>query len=254
MRHVFVFAMLGIVAAAGSAQATGVCENNPRQFEPSVSWSATEKQLAIPATQDWCEEKDEGGTLGEQRGTVRFVEIRDISGTVVERLSSERGAQAKRLKESVGEFKVVPSEKMPQTLKARGFVPLSAKAVSPAGGCTTRLKWAKSKETVNGFPAGSVSVEVVAAKKVLASADLGLAARQRRGDLALRSLFIADGKSVVVWARVPQCSGPPPGYFDKDFAGDCYAGDEIVIKQLTATANAELAACFVADPPKPPKP
>ncbi|HEY3357984.1 MAG TPA: hypothetical protein VGQ83_32345 [Polyangia bacterium] len=44
--------------------------------------------------------------------------------------------------------------------------------------------------------------------------------------------------------RVPQCQGPPPGYFGADDAGDCYPLDQPVVLALDAATRTELGACF----------
>ena len=77
--------------------------------------------------------------------------------------------------------------------------------------------------------------------------EVGDVAQERIADFAVRARFLDEESAVLVWSRVPRCvGGPPPGYFGEFDAGSCYAGDEIVIKRLPASAYPELAACFAA--------
>jgi len=249
VQRILVCGLLASLLSSGVAQATGICENNPRRYHTEVSYSPQEGRVATVATQAWCEEKEKNGVLGEQRGTVQFVEIRDRKGTVLEYLSSASGAQAARLKEYVSDVKLLPQEALLQDLRSRGFVPLPERAVSPSGTCSVRSTWQKSDNRQNDFPAGLVSIEVMAGQARLARIELDdLAAQGRRTEVALRAMFLPSERALLVWLRLPRCAGPPPGYFGKGDPGTCYPKDLMVIKLLSEREQPALSACFA--PPR----
>lgn len=244
--------VLASLSVAGVAQATGICENNPRRYRTEVSYSPQEGRVATAATQAWCEEKERDGVLSEQRGTVPFVEIRDRKGTVIERLSGATGAQAARLKEYVGDVTSLSDAALVQQLRSRGFVPLPERAVSPSGACSVRSSWKKSDTRQNGFPAGQVSVDVLAGHTRLASIEVDvLAAHKRRTEVALRAMFLPSERALLLWLRLPQCEGPPPGYFGKGDPGTCYPIEQLVLKLLSVADQPALSACFDAASPVP---
>jgi hypothetical protein len=218
MRVLFV-----LLALASPAYATGFCENTPRHVGPPKFVHEADGVFALPFTQDWCDEKD--GV--EKRGVVSGVELRDATG--VKAVLATAGA-VKRLEamgETVDTVKSIDAE-----LKARGFRPLVKKTAA----CTVRTAWQNEKDPSNGWPAGKLGVDVVAGKQKVASVEIGIAARKRRGDVVIAAHFAKP--KVLVFARLPTCSGPPPGYFGPDDGGDCYTEDEPVIRVLDA------AACF----------
>jgi hypothetical protein len=235
---------------AGAARATGACENTEIRYFPPSRFSPAAHQFAFEGTSDWCEEKDDGSVVEEVRGTISFVEIRDAAGKVVTRLSGVRGRNAGRLRDAVGPFEEIAAPKVASTLASRGFVPLAATARSPAGDCRVRTRYAAQKEKQNGFPAGSVVVEVRAGKRTLLARDVGVAARELRVDIAVRAQFLPAERAVAVWVRVPQCTGgPPPGYWGEGSPGECYHADTIAIALLTAVDQPELEACLVEAQP-----
>lgn len=252
MQRILVGGLLASLSLAGVAQAIGICENNPRRYLTEVSYSLKEGRVAMVATQAWCEEKEKNGVLGEQRGTVQFVEIRDRKGTVLEYLSSATGPQAARLKEYVGEAKSLPEEVLLQQLRSRGFEPLPEQAGSPSGACSVRSTWTKSDNRQNDFPAGLVSIEVMAGQARLAHIELDdLAAQGRRTEVALRAMFLPSERALLLWIRLPQCGGPPPGYFGKGHPDTCYPKDRVVLKLLSEREHPALSACFAPRQPAP---
>jgi hypothetical protein len=56
-----------------------------------------------------------------------------------------------------------------------------------------------------------------------------------------------------VFVRVPQCSGPPPGYFGKDDPGTCYRDDFAFTTALDVPGHPALAPCFPAPASAPAK-
>jgi hypothetical protein len=238
-------AFVAVGFAARTALATGACEDTPIRYDPPSHFAPRERQFAFSGTSHWCEEKDDSAVIDEVRGTVRFVEIRDIAGKLVARLSTARGRDAARLREAVRSFDEVAPGRMAATLASRGFEPLAATARSPAGDCRVRARYDRRAPPQNGFPAGVVAVEVVAGKHALVTHDVGVAARELRAGVVARAQFLPAEHAVAVWVRVPQCNGgPPPGYWGEGFPGTCYHEDTIAIVLLTVTEHPELAVCF----------
>lgn len=226
-----------------SAHAIGLCENTPRHYDPPRLYSEAAQAFAIAGTQEWCEEQQDAG--GEVRGKVAFVELRDLTGKVIGLLSSARGPDASRMTDLVGAFEEVTAARLAATLKQRGYLPLQA--TSPRSRCTVRTTWsAAPKESVNGYPAAKLSLDVLAGAKRIARIDLGLGARDRKGAAAARGQFLPKRSSLAVWASVPTCEGPPPGYFGPDDRGVCYPVDGTRLMVLDATTTPAIAACFAA--------
>jgi hypothetical protein len=236
--------VLVVILFARSAAATGVCENLPRHYDPPRLYSEAEDAFAVFASQDWCDEVERGGALDEVRGKVHFVELRDTRGTVLGILSSARGKDAQRVTDLIGVFEPVSPAKLPGVLKARGYLPLTSSGPKPRR-CSVRTAWrAAPKETVNGFPAATLSVEVLAGGKRVTRVELGLAARDRKPAAIVRAQWLPKRSAVAVWAIVPSCSGPPPGYFGADDPGSCYEVDSVALTVIEATATPEIVACF----------
>lgn len=232
--------------APRTAEAIGRCENTPRTYEPPRLFSEQEQAFAVSATQAWCEERDE---MNEDRGEIAFVELRDLNGDVVGILSSARGKDAQRLERLVRAFEPVAAGKLDGVLEARGFAPLAA---TSRGKTRCEVLTATSpapKETVNGFPAARVFVDVHGGGKRLARVDAGLAAQQREYELVALGHAMAKRPVIAVWMRRPSCSGPPPGYFGPDDGGSCYPDDEIQILLFDAGKTPALAPCFAAAAP-----
>ncbi|HMF43473.1 MAG TPA: hypothetical protein VKQ32_22525 [Polyangia bacterium] len=243
---VFAACLLG----AAKAHATGACEDTEIKYQPATQFAPALRQFAYEGSSDWCEENDETGVVEETRGTVRFVEIRDMTGKVVARLSSARRRDAERLRAAVGAFEEVAAGRLQSALADRGFVPLAAAARSPAGACRVRALYTGHAEKQNGFPAGDVAVQIYSGRRKLADRDVGVAARELRGQILARAQFLPAERAVAVWVRIPQCvGGPPPDYWGKGVPGTCYHGDVIATALLTAAEQPDLAACFADAPP-----
>jgi len=243
-------AFAACLLTAGTARAIGVCEDTEIKYAPATRFAPAQRQFAFEGTSDWCEEKDEGDVVQEVRGTLRFVEIRDMTGKVVVRLSGARRRDAERLRAAIGAFEEVAAGRMQRTLADRGFVPLAAAARSPAGSCRVSTRYTGHAEKQNGFPAGDVAVEIYAGKRKLAGRDVGVAARELHGQIVARAQFLPAGRAVAVWVRVPQCNGgEPPGYWGEGSPGTCYHADTIAIALLTVDEQPDLAACFADAPP-----
>ncbi len=229
--------VLASLLVTHDAFAIGLCENTPRQYSPPRLFDETTNTFAIPATQVWCDEVQDGAAFDETRGVVSFIELRDTSGQVTGIASNATGADAKRLTAMFG------TVTKPATALAK-FKKLVRTSAGQLGRCTVRTTWKRSPVPLNGFPAGTLGIEVIAGKQTLASAEIGLAAAQRREEVAVAAHFRRDTRTVAVFVRLPTCSGPPPGYFGPDDGGDCYAEDEPVIKLFDANQTPALAGCF----------
>lgn len=232
--------LLVLAATTATAAATGVCENMPRSYDPPRLYAEASSSFAIPGHQAWCDESDD---LQETRGTVDFVELRRTDGKVDAILSTARGKDAGRVKSLVGTFEAATAAKLATVLQQRGFAPL----VPSATGCTAKLRWtpAAAGETVNGFPASRLNLDIVRAGKRLVTLPLELGATERKDAAALRISFVAAQRAIAMFVRVPTCSGgPPPGYFSPDDGGVCYQDDQVVVKLMTAAATPALAGCF----------
>jgi hypothetical protein len=55
---------------------------------------------------------------------------------------------------------------------------------------------------------------------------------------------LAKQASVAVFAIVPSCAGPPPGYFGPDDGGECYRVNTPVAMLFDVKTLPSLAACF----------
>jgi hypothetical protein len=60
----------------------------------------------------------------------------------------------------------------------------------------------------------------------------------------VRAQWLPKRSAVAVWAIIPSCSGPPPGYFGPDDAGDCYEVDSVALTMVEVASTPALAACF----------
>jgi hypothetical protein len=234
-----------VVAALGArtAEATGLCENTPLQYEPPRLFSEQEQAFAVPATRAWCEVQGQR----EVRGKIAFVELRNIDGRVTGIISSARGPDAGRLEQLIGAFEAVAADKLDAALKARGYAPLAA-ATRGKTRCEVRATSIRTKEWGGGFPVEQAQVDVISGAARLARIEAELIATQRRGDLAARAHALAKRPAIAVWLRLPGCTGPPPGYFGPKDPGICYPDDKIEILILDAKKLPALATCFAATP------
>jgi hypothetical protein len=238
-------AFVACLLAAGTARATGACEDTEITYDPPTRFAPAQHQFAFDGVSDWCDENDDSGVLEEVRGKVRFVEIRDVTGKVVARLSSARRRDAEHLRAAVGAFEEVAAGRMQRTLADRGFVPLAAAARSPAGGCRVRTRYTRRAEALYGFPAGDVALEVYAGKRTLIGRDVGVASREVRGGIVARAQFLPAERALAVWVRIPQCQGgPPPGYWGEGSPGECYHADTIATALMKVADLPDLAVCF----------
>jgi hypothetical protein len=224
--------VLAALAVAGHAHATGMCENVGVRYDPPELFDEATQSFAIPASQPWCDVDQDGD---EQRGTVSFVELRDVHDKVIGILSTATGADAAHLTAAVGVFDAVPLGKLHATLLARGYAPLVTKAK-----CKLATAWTDGAN-VGGWRGATLQLDVESAGKRVSRATLGAGSAARRGDQILRSHVLAKRSAIAVFAIVPSCAGPPPGYFGSDDAGDCYHDDTPVVMLLDGPA---IAGCF----------
>jgi len=231
--------VLASLCIARFAHATGTCEDTGVRYDPPQLFDGKTQSFAIPAVQDWCEEDQHNGVIDEVRGKVSFVELRDIHNKVLGVLSTATGGDAKRLNAAIGKFEAVPTGKLHAILLARGYAPLIAKSK-----CKLATAWTDYDPTVErDWRGANVQLEIKSAGKQLARILLGKGSLARRGDQWVRAHVIADQGAIAVFAIVPSCGGPPPGYFEGD-GGSCYHQNAPVAMLLTAKATPALAACF----------
>ncbi len=229
-------AMAVVLVLARTAHATGPCENTETRYDPPELFDEATQSFAIPASQPWCDVTVTNDVVyDEVRGAVSFVELRDVRGNVLGRLSTAQGPDADHLT-AHGAFEPVPFGKLHATLLQRGYKPLVA-----AKNCKLQAVWADI-EPPGGWRGASLSLDVVHAGKQVARILLGRGSVVRRGDQIIRSHVLAKSAGIAVLAIVPSCAGPPPGYFGSDDAGDCYKVDTPVATMLMPSPA--LAACF----------
>jgi len=232
------------------AHATGPCENTGPRYDPPELFDAKTQSFAIPASQPWCDvtvdgevlppgELRTGAVIDEIRGAVSFVELRDVNNHVIAILSVARGADAEHLEQAVGVFEAVPSGKLHATLLARGYAPL----VTRAKDCKLSTAWT-DVEAGRGWRGATLQLDVQRSGKRLLRSPLGKGSIERRGDQFIRAHVLAKQASLAVFAIIPSCAGPPPGYFGPDDDGDCYHVNMPVATLLDAKTSPSLAACF----------
>jgi hypothetical protein len=231
-----------LAAVATVAHATGMCEDVGVRYAMPTLYSEASDAFAISARLAGCEVRDDGGSFDEERGTIDFVELRDVNGTVIDRLSAARGDDAQRLEAGAGTFAYVAKDKQAAALTARGFAPFITR--SPAKqACSVRAVWKATAQKEGGWPSGTLFIEVRAGTRKLLRWEVGDMAEARRGDEVVLEHFIAKRRKIALLTLRPTCGGPPPGYFSADDAGSCYHQDFIETSLVDATSRA-LARCF----------
>jgi hypothetical protein len=225
-----------VLVFARAASATGPCEDTDTRYDPPELFDEATRSFAIPAAQPWCDVKvTNDAVYDEVRGAVSFVELRDVRGNVLERLSTAQGSDADHLT-ARGAFTSVPFGKLHATLVQRGYKPLVA-----ATKCKLEAVWS-DLDPPGGWRGANLSLDVEHAGKRLARSLLGRGSVARRGDQIIRSHVLANAAGIAVFAIVPSCAGPPPGYFGSDDPGNCYNIDTPVVTLLAPSPA--LAACF----------
>lgn len=225
-----------VVLSSATAHATGLCEDMAPSYDPPELFDEKTQSFAIPGTQPWCDEVQDGGSFDEKRGSVKFVELRDIHDTVLGIVSTASGDDADKLRRAFPDFEAVPFGKLRATLVKRGYVKLAPKTKS----CTFATAWTDIAPP-GGWRDATLQLDVKRAGKGISRTKLGVGSIQRRGDQKLRVHVIAKLATVAVFATVPSCAGPPPGYFGPDDGGSCYHVDTPSVLLLEASA---VAACF----------
>jgi hypothetical protein len=253
--------LAAMLALGRVAHATGPCENTGPRYDPPELFDAKTRSFAIPVSQPWCDVTVDGevlppgedlldqlnrrplrwtgGVVDENRGTVEFVELRDVNNHVIGILSTVQGADAERLWRAVGVFEEIPVGKLHATLLARGYAPLVVRAKD----CKLSTAWT-DVEPGGGWRGATLQLDVQRSGKRLLRAPLGKGSIERRGDQFIRAHVLAKQASVAVFAIVPSCAGPPPGDFGPDFGGECYRVNTPVAMLFDAKTLPSLAACF----------
>jgi len=239
---------------ARSAYAIGFCENTMRSYDPPEMFDETTQSFAIPGTQAWCDHvmDDNGFPVDAKYGSVKFVELRDVSNHVIGVLSTAQGADADHLRSWLGEFEYVPYGKLHATLVQRGYAPIVALTKCKLAGAWTDVDPLPSSPpppptspvVFHSWRAATLQLDVTAGGKRLHRVKLGVGSIERRGDQVLRGHVRAKSSAIAVFAIVPSCAGPPPGYFGPDDGGDCYRKSEPVVLQLEAKSTPTVAVCF----------
>jgi hypothetical protein len=189
----------------------------------------------------WCDETDDG----VKRGTLSYVEIRDLGDRVIARLSSQRGAADEPIGELKKLVRYVPRERLARELERRGFPRAGAAPGAAAERCVARAVRG-GRTAMDGFPATRVSLAVMQGQRELLRRRLGAAAAQRRAELEVRSHLLVEERALAVWIRLPACEGPPPGYFGPKDRGTCHKLDKVRVQLLAARKHPQLASCFAA--------
>jgi hypothetical protein len=228
-------ALAVLLMTASHAHATGVCENTSAHYDPPELFDEGTQSFAIPALQPWCEEVQSGGAIDEKRGSVSFVELRDVHDKVLGILSTATGDDAGHLKAAVGAFEAVPLGKLHSTLLKRGYVPV----VSKAKGCKLTTVWTDVGKS-GGWRGATLQLDLENAGKRLLRMKLGTGSIARRGDQIVRGHVIAKQPAIAIFAIVPACAGPPPGYFGPDDTGDCYQVDTPVVMMIYRVPRREV--------------
>lgn len=209
-----------VFLATRSAFATGLCENVGPRYDAPELFDAATQSFAIDVVQPWCEEVTDGGALDEKRGSVAFVELRDIHDQVLGRLATAQGEDAAHLRAAIGDFEAIAYGKLHATLLARGYKPIAAPKA-----CKLTAAWADDVESGGGWRGATVQLDVMRAGKRVLRTKLGDGSIARPGDQLVRAHALAAQKALAVFAIVPACAGPPPGYFGPDDGGNCYHVD-----------------------------
>jgi hypothetical protein len=231
-------ALVVLMLLARSAHAIGICEGTIRVYDAPEMFDEATQSFAIPATEPWCDViTTDNGNMDTVRGSVRFVELRDVSNQVIGRLSTAQGADADHLRQYGGDFEYVPYGKLHATLVKRGYAPIVAPSKCKLAGAWTDV------QSGGGWRGATLQLDVVAAGKRVHRVRLGDGSVERRGDQMIRGHVIAK-QAIAVFATVPSCGGPPPGYFGHDDGGDCYHVDTPVVLRLDPKSTPALAACF----------
>ncbi len=234
----WVMVMLVVVVGFGrAASATGLCENTPVRYDPPELFDEATQSFAVSASQAWCDVNDE--TLTETYGAVSFVELRDTHDKVLAILSTAQGADATHLRTARGDFEPIAVGKLHATLVARGYKPI----VSKTKGCKLSTAWTDA-DSRDGWRGAALQLDVQRGKTRLSRVQLGEGSAARRGDQWFRAHVLAKQSTIAVFAIVPSCGGPPPGYFGTADGGSCYHDDTPIVVTLDATTTPALAACF----------
>ena len=233
-------ALVVLVLLARSAYATGLCENTPPSYDPPEMFDEKTESFAIPVTQPWCDVVTEGDAMYEVRGNVKYVELRDTSNGIIGRVSTATGADADHLRERVGDFEYIPYGKLHATLVKRGYAPVVAPEKCKVTGAWTDVEPPKSRD----WRGATLQLDVLAGGKRLQRRRLGDGSIERRGDQVIRGHVRAKSSAIAVFATIPSCAGPPPGYFGPDDGGDCYRNNEPLVMQLEVKSAPTLAPCF----------
>ena len=189
-----------------------------------------------------CDTIQDGDAFDEKRGEVAFVELRDVHGTVLGRLSTATGDDAKHLAALVDGIEAIAVGKLHSTLVKRGYAPLVTHSAAKRA-CTLALTWGTAAGK-GGWVRAPLSLEVSLGGKQLLRVPLGDGTTARRGDQFLRAHYLIASRAIAVFALLPSCAGPPPGYFGPDDGGSCYHINTPLALALDAKTHPELAACF----------
>jgi hypothetical protein len=232
-------AIVLVIILARAAHATGVCENTEPRFDPPELFDETTQSFAVQGSQPWCDEVQDGGAIDEARGAVSFVMLRDVHDKVLGILSTAQGDDAKHLTAMVGKFEAVPLGKLHATLLKRGYKPLAQRAKD----CKLATAWTDIAPP-GGWRDATLQLDVKIGSKQLSRTRLGTGSIERRGDQFVRAHVLRQQLAIAVFAIVPSCAGPPPGYFGPDDGGMCYRVDRPLAFLLEARNTPALAACF----------
>jgi hypothetical protein len=132
-------------------------------------------------------------------------------GVVVLVFLATRSAFATGLCENVGS-----RYDAPELFDRRRYQPIAAPKA-----CKLTAAWT-DVESGGGWRGATVQLDVMRAGKRVLRTKLGDGSVARRGDQLVRAHALVAQKALAVFAIVPACAGPPPGYFGPDDGGTCY--------------------------------
>lgn len=212
------------------AWSIGACEGTETVYTLSTVAEAA-GLLAYDVKIGWCQVKDDGD---EEEGTLKAVLVTDLKTRaktwfVTAKSSGEKSGLPSGSRRANAEW--------PAFAKEKGFRPvqeLALGAASAPGSCAAEVV------AIEGRGGASKAVPLAQAKRKndFTRLTLGLRIRTAAGELPMVKLgrhSIGAGPPDVFAVPLPslgivrvflvtaECGGPPPGYFDKDDPGSCYA-------------------------------
>jgi len=242
------FLALTFTMAPQPAQAIGLCEQVGGSSN-LLSYSVTRQEVAIAQWYEHCAESDEGG---EDRRSLRYVDIRNAKNKLVRRFITDSTKVATFNRYIAKRAPVEPKGKLAAYLKAGGFTKAKPGLKSPGGRCIASLHPLPAKIEAevgdNGDEEDSYAVrmKVKAGKKTVLWSTLFEAVEDGKGRSWKAHLHFLPGlQMLVVGMAVPSVIYEP---------GDEGGVDQRVertdkVRVFAASRHKKLRACFASTPP-----